>query len=132
MNEVRYQQLWPVLYMVCGLIFSIIFLLGCYVLGEISYLFYLIFSFGLVGLGFVIRKRPCIKYNANNFIVGNLFGGVKYHFSYERKEDISVEADKFFYLNRQINVSRFMLRSEDWNRAIAFFSEDWELTELIE
>lgn len=131
MREIRYQHIWPVIYIMCGVIFSVIFLIGFYVLSEITYLFYLIFSAGLVGLGFVIRKRPCIKYNASNFIVTNLFGGTKYHFTFERKQDISVAQNKFYYLGAQINVNQFMLRSEDWQRAIAFFSDDWELTELI-
>lgn len=119
------------LYIVLGILFVLIFLMGTLVLKDYTNLLYAASSTFLIVIGVVALKKPYADFGENELILYNFVGKIRIKYTFDDKNAIKVENDKLYFEGEKMKISKSFVNKEEWNRLIHFYSEDAPLLDEL-
>ncbi|MBD3636524.1 MAG: hypothetical protein HUJ25_04210 [Crocinitomicaceae bacterium] len=132
--EVKYNPIYGRILIVLGIVFSLIFLLGFFVVHINESLLYTLFGAFLIVIGYGMIKGCYVKYGKDFIEAYNFTGGIRKRHEFSKKSDVTIRNGQLFVHGQRIWINNWFLKKADWKRMIAFYSEsdDSLLTELVD
>ena len=127
---VKYQTIWGICYILCGIAFAVIFVLGGYILNDPSIYLNLIAAIFIIYIGNNIRTKPYIEYDNNEIIVYNLFGTIKKRYALDVLSDLVITNKKFYLKGKKLKLNHWFIDKQDWYRFENFYNNESLLEEL--
>ncbi len=119
------------IYIVLGILFVLIFVLGAIILQDFINILYAVSSTFLIIIGAVALKSPYADFDENQLIIYNFVGKIRIKYTFDDKNDIKVKNDKLYFQGEKMKISKSFVNPEEWNRLIQFYSEpDFLINEL--
>lgn len=121
-------------YIVFGILFMSVFLLGAFVLEDWTNLVFCASSSLIVYIGFSALKNPSASYNSKELIVYSLFGKIRFKYNYQSTDQVKIKNNLLYLDSKKLKLNHWFIQQEDWRRMMQFFSGDNEdiLNELKE
>lgn len=134
LNEIKYQAIWGKLYILLGVLFGLLFVFGAFLLKDYTILLNLAATFIVIYLGYSMLNRPNIKYNDKEIMVMGFMGSIRKHYRFESKSEITIRNNRLYQGGKKLRMNNWMVDKKDWNRMIAFFSDEGEviMEELVD
>lgn len=119
------------IYVVLGILFVLIFVLGAIILKDPMNILYAASSTFLIVIGVVALKSPYAVFDKNHLIIYNFIGKIRIKYTFDDKNEIKVKNDKLYFQGEKMKISKSFVNPEEWNRLIQFYSEsDFLINEL--
>lgn len=112
------------LYIVLGILFVLIFLMGFFILHDFTNIFYALSSCFLILIGFVALKNPYALFDQKELIIYNFIGKIRIKYTFSNKNEVKVKNNKLFLNGEKMKISHSFVNKEEWNRLINFYSGD--------
>lgn len=123
MNKVYYKSIYGRIYAILGVIFTLVFLLGTFVLNDLAILVYVIFSGFMIYLGIRMQKQPYAEYNKKELKLYSLWGGFRKRIEYQNPTEIQVKNNQLYYKGKKIRLNDWFVNEEQWQRMMRYYSE---------
>ncbi|WP_027420973.1 hypothetical protein [Crocinitomix catalasitica] len=127
---VRYQTIWGICYILSGIAFAIVFILGGYILADPSIYLNLIAAVIIIYIGNNIRTKPYIRYDQNEILVYNLFGSIRKRYKIENESTLTITNKKFYIAGKKLRLNHWFMDKQDWHRFESFYNREPLLDEL--
>jgi len=131
MIKIYYKQIWGSLYLILGIIFSVLFILGFLVLHDFYILTYLILSIGLIVMGFFRLKTPYLICNKNEILVFGLIGNVLYRYSFLNDTEISINKNRFYLNGKKMKFNVWFTNKHHWKQLYQRFSNEVKIEDEL-
>lgn len=119
------------IYIVLGILFVLIFVLGAIILQDPINILYAASSTFLIIIGAVALKSPYADFDENQLIIYNFVGKIRIKYTFDDKNDVIVKNDKLYFQGEKMKISKSFVNPEEWDRLIQFYSEpDFLINEL--
>ena len=128
-GEIRYQSLWGRLYITFSLLFGVVFILGAIVLEDITIAINLLLCIVMLIIGNTMLKKPYAVYNEKEIIQYSIYGSVRKHHCFERKEEVEIKNNHLYLNGKKLKMNNWFVRKKDWERAKRFYSGQSETNE---
>ena len=119
-------------YIVLGIAFMSIFLLGAFVLEDWTNLMFCASSSLIVYIGFSALKNPSASYNSKELIVYSLFGRIRFKYPYQSTEQVKIQNNLLYLDGKKMKLNHWFIQQEDWRRMVQFFSDDQSMPEELQ
>jgi hypothetical protein len=131
--SVNYNPVYGRLYILFGIIFSVIFILGIFVLKDYTILLYLLFSGFLIVIGKSALKTNYAVFSKNELILFNLFGKQRKKYSFSLKTDVISRNNHLYYKGKKIKLNNWFVKKNEWRELMEFYAtEDKSIIDEIQ
>ena len=115
------------IYIVLGVLFIFIFLMGAVVLKDFTNILLALSSVFLVVIGVIALRSPYANFNDNSLIIYNFMGKIRIQYTFNNKNDVKVKNNHLYFSGEKMKISKSFVNKEEWKRLINFYSEDSQL-----
>ncbi|MDG1913861.1 MAG: hypothetical protein P8I55_04635 [Crocinitomix sp.] len=131
-SEIKYQAIWAKGYILFGVLFGLLFVLGGIILKDYTILFNLIAAAIVIYFGYSMLKQPYAKYSDKEIKVFGFLGSVRKHYEFKSADTIEIKDNRLYLAGRKLQISSWMVDKKDWQRLLAFYNaEEAFLDELV-
>ncbi len=123
-EKIKYQAIWGKLYILLGVLFGALFIIGGVILNDPTVYLNTIASFIIIYIGISMIKKPYALYNTNEIKVYNFLGTVRHHYKFESKEEVTLKSRRFYMNENNLRINPWMIDKQDWVRMENFFDAE--------
>jgi len=125
---IRYNPIWALLYIMVGVLCTVLFIFASVYLKDITLLFYCIVSLPPIYIGVILYKTPYAKITVNTITIFGLLGQVKHSYEYNSRNKPIYRKSRFYLeingKEKKLKMNKWFVNSNDWERVIDFFNDD--------
>ncbi len=133
MNKIMYQASWGKLYLILGVLFGLLFILGALILKDYTVLFNLIASLVVIYFGYGMLKKPYLIYSTSEIIVYSTFGTVRHTYPILESDNLIFDNERVYLNGKKLKINSWMLEKKEWRRFHQFYDDQLGLlSELTE
>ncbi|MEZ4924395.1 MAG: hypothetical protein R2780_14580 [Crocinitomicaceae bacterium] len=121
MQEVKYNAVYGRLYILLGILFSVIFVVGGIILNDLTIYFNLLASAAIIYIGNNVLKNPYAKFDAQNIILYSFWGSERHHYTF-KKSDLKLKNGRIYLNKEKLKMNSWFLAKNDWNRILQFYA----------
>lgn len=124
MNEIKFQAIWGRTYIILGISFALLFIIGALVLNDNMIFFNLLAAALIIYIGKSMLKRPYAFYDEHEIKVFGHVGKLRKHYQFKDKNEVLIKNNSAYINGEKIKLSGWMIDKQDWQRFITFFDSD--------
>lgn len=130
-NQINYQVMWARLYLLSGILFGLLFIIGAYILNDLTVLYNLLAAVLIFSIGWGMMKYPYAIYTENEIRVNGFFGIERKYYQFETKEEVTVENHRLYINGNKLAISRWLVDKADYLRMEGFYDDEAALIEEL-
>lgn len=123
-NQINYQTSWARLYLLCGVLFGVLFVVGAIILRDWFILFNILAAILIMGIGWGMLRYPYATYTSNEIKVFGFFGTERKHYTFDSKAAIDVSNHRLYLNGKRLQINRWLVDKADYKRMEAFFDRE--------
>jgi len=121
--SVSYNPIYGRLYILFGIIFSLIFVLGIFVLGDYTIILYLLFSGFLIVIGKNALNTNYAIFSEKELLLFNIFGKTRKKYELSSKSDVLSKNNNLYFKGKKIKLNYWFVKKNEWRELIEFYSD---------
>jgi hypothetical protein len=127
MKEIKYQANWGRLYILLGVLFGLLFVIGALILEDFTIFLNILASFMVIYIGYAMLKKPYAGYNKNEIKVFTFLGATRHHYKITADNPIQIENNRLYMGGKKLKLNSWMIDAKDWDRLKIFYDQDASL-----
>lgn len=121
-QHLYYRPIIGRLYITSGILFTLIFVIGLFLLGEWLNLVYAICSLAIIYIGAQILKHPYATYSESQINLNNFWGSVREQHDLVDIKAVEVTENNLFLNGKKLKMNAWFLQKSDWDRMQRFYT----------
>lgn len=130
--EVWYYRSWGAMHILLGILFSIVFVMGAFILDNLSYLAYLLLSFGIIYMGFVRIRKPYLTCADKKISVTGPLGNTSYEYAWEDEKDLIIKGNRLYLKNKKLKFNYWFTNQNQYQNMIRFYKRSASLSDELQ
>lgn len=132
MKTIKYQSIWGRLYILLGILFSLLFIIGSFILGDLLVLTNLAASILILVIGKNILKNPYVTYTNKEITVYGLLGNKRKQYIIKKSDTIKTQNQSIYLNDKKLKLNHWFIDKGDWKRFLSSFTVDNFMDELLD
>ena len=120
------------IYIVMGIIFVLIFILGAIILKDFTNILFALSSVFLIVIGVVALKKPYADYSEKELIIYSFIGKIRIKYTFDDKKDVKVKNNNLYFQGEKMKISKSFVNQDEWKRLINFYSDEVKLMDELQ
>jgi hypothetical protein len=131
-QQLFYRPVIGRLYILFGILFIGIFIMGLVILHDWKNILYALISSFLIYIGYSIIKNPYANYSDKEINLYSFYGKSREKHEFSDKKAVKVTEKNIFLKGKKLKMNSWFLRQADWRRLREFYSPDQNASLLSE
>ena len=123
-QELFYRPVLGRLYILFGILFIGIFIMGLVILHDWKNILYAIASSFLIYIGYSVIKKPYATYSDKNIILYSFYGKIRLKYEFNDKNSVKITKNNIFLNSKKLKMNSWFLKSSDWRRLSEFYDPE--------
>lgn len=130
-NRINYQAIWARMYILSGVLFGLLFIVGAYILKDWTVLYNLLAAVLITAIGIGMLRHPYATYGEHEIRVNGFFGIERKHYHFNSRNDIKIDNHRLYLNGKKLSISRWLVDKADYNRMEAFYDAEAALIDEL-
>ncbi|MFT4601462.1 MAG: hypothetical protein ACI857_001642 [Arenicella sp.] len=131
-QQLFYRPVIGRLYIIFGILFIGIFIMGLIILQDWTNIIYALASSFLIYIGYSVLKKPYASYSEKDVVLYSFYGKTRNNHTFLTKKDLKVTENNIFLNDKKLKMNSWFLRPADWRRLQEFFDTEENVKLLSE
>ena len=121
MQEIKYKAVYGRVYVLFGILFSIIFIAGAIILQNFMIFSYLLASAFLIFIGANILKNPYARFDEKTINLYSFWGNIRYKYTFSSKKELKLIKNNIYLNGKKLKMNAWFLAKNDWKRILHYY-----------